>query len=419
MKKYVVTLTEAERKELEGLLTKGKAAARKLTHARILLKADSSPTAPAWTDMQISEALEVDVGTVAQVRERCVLEGLPVALAGYSTRNHRQRRMDGAIEARVIALLCGPAPQGYARWSLRLLTDKVVELAIVDEAVSYETVRQVLQANVLKPWLKQEWCIPPQHNGAFVYHMEDILEVYCRPPDSQYPVVCMDEMPYQLLSETRLPLPPRPGQPECYDYEYKREGVANVFMVFAPLLGQRWTRVTPRRTSKDWAVLVRDIVDGLFSTAAGVVLVMDNLNTHVGGALYETFPPSEARRLLNKLELHYTPKHGSWLNMAETELSVLSRQCLDRRIAAYALLESEVAAWTQARNAHTITVEWQFTAEDARIKLKRLYPVITTSEDQPAPLGMTSVLPPVKAEDTRVSPACGGEALSMPSPEPN
>jgi transposase len=402
MKKYLITLTEEERTQLETMLAKGKAAVRKLTHARILLKADSSPGGPSWTDVRISEALEVDVSTVANVRERFVLEGFEVALHGYSTRNHRQRRIDGECEARLIAALCGPAPVGYARWSLRLLADKAVALKIIDEPTSYETVRQVLQANELKPWLKKEWCIPPEQSGEFVCHMEDILEVYHRPLDSKRPLVCMDELPYQLISETRTPLPPRPGQTQCYDYEYKREGVVNIFMVFAPLLGQRWTRVTKRRTYKDWAYLVRDIVDLLFPDAKPVVLVMDNLNTHVGGALYEAFPPDEARRILNKLEIHYTPKHGSWLNMAETELSVLSRQCLDRRIATKQFLEREVCAWNRERNTSAIAVDWQFTTDDARIKLKRLYPVIVASkEDIPLPLGPAVALPPAKPEARR------------------
>lgn len=406
MKKYVVTLTEEERTELSEMLTKGKAAARKLTHARILLKADSSPDAPAWTDEQISEALDVDVSTVANVRERFVLEGFETALGGHSTRNRRQRRIDGEREARLIAALCGPAPAGYARWSLRLLADKVVELEIIDEPTSYETIRQTLQENELKPWLREEWCIPPGQSGEFVCHMEDILEVYRRRSDPKRPLVCLDEMPYQLISETRIPLPLRPGQAKCHDYEYKREGVANIFMVFAPLLGQRWTRVTKRRTRKDWAYLVRDIVDILFPDAEVIILVLDNLNIHVGGALYEAFPPAEARRILNKLEIHYTPKHGSWLNMAETELSVLSRQCLDRRIATRELLTSEVSAWTQARNETMTTVDWQFTTDDARIKLKRLYPVITALEDgDPPALGTAVALPPAEA---------GGERKAKP-----
>jgi hypothetical protein len=214
-------------------------------------------------------------------------------------------------------------------------------------------------------------------------------EVYRRPLNPRRPLVCMDEMPYQLVSETRAPQPLRRSRARRYDYEYKREGVANIFMVFAPLLGQRWGRVTQRRTRKDWAYLIRDLVDVCFPDAERIVLVMDNLNTHVGGALYEAFPPAQARRILNKLEIHYTPKHDSWLNMAEIELSVLSRQCLDRRIGTLRLLERDVAAWTQARNARATTVDWQFTTADARIKLKRLYPVLVEGV-QPPPAEVTA-----------------------------
>jgi hypothetical protein len=375
VKKYIITLTQDERTLLETLLAKGKAAARKLTRAHILLKADSSPAGPAWTDAQLSEAFGVDVQTAANVRQAFVEDSFEVALNGHTTRNQCGRKVDGECEARLIALLCGPAPEGFARWSLRLLADRLVELEIIEQ-ISHETVRQTLKANELKPWLKKEWCIPPEQNGEFVGQMEDILDVYRRPLDPKRPLVCLDEMPYQLISETRSPQPLRPGQPRGYDYEYKREGVANIFMVFAPLLGQRWVRVTQRRTRQDWAYLVRDLVDGCFAEAERVVLVVDNLNIHVGGALYQAFPPAEARRLLNKLEIHYTPKHGSWLNMAEIELSILSRQCLARRLGTKRLLTSEVAAWTEARNAQATPVDWQFTTADARIRLKRLYPVI-------------------------------------------
>jgi hypothetical protein len=182
-----------------------------------------------------------------------------------------------------------------------------VALGIVAAPISYETLRQTLQANELKPWLRQEWCIPPEASGEFVCAMEDILEVYRRPRDPRRPLVCLDELPVQLISETRAPQPVRRGQPQRYDYEYKREGVANIFMLFAPLLGRRWTRVTQRRTRQEWAQVICELVDVCFPDAERIVLVMDNLNTHVGGALYETFPSAEARRLLDKLEIHYTP----------------------------------------------------------------------------------------------------------------
>jgi DDE superfamily endonuclease len=215
--------------------------------------------------------------------------------------------------------------------------------------------------------------------------MEDVLEVYTLPYDPAYPQVCMDELCKQLVGETRVPVPPAPGQPARFDYEYERLGVANLFLFFEPLAGRRHLEVTERRTKQDWAYAVRDLVDVHYPDALKIRLVLDNLNTHVGGALYETFSPAEARRILSRLELHYTPKHGSWLNMAESELSILSRQCLDRRIADTAPLAREVAAWAARRNSAQATMDWRFTTADARIKLAHLYPVITVpAEDTTA-----------------------------------
>lgn len=207
--------------------------------------------------------------------------------------------------------------------------------------------------------------------------MEDVLDVYTMPYDPAYPQVCMDELSKQLVDETRVPLPPAPGQVARSDYEYVRRGVANLFLFFEPLAGWRHLAVTERRTRQDWAYAVRDLVDVHYPDAIKIRLVLDNLNTHVGGSLYETFPPAEARRILDRLELHYTPKHGSWLNMAESELSILSRQCLNRRIAEPTTLVREVTAWETRRNSAQATMDWRFTTADARIKLTHLYPVIT------------------------------------------
>jgi hypothetical protein len=224
--------------------------------------------------------------------------------------------------------------------------------------------------------LKQQWNIPPQANADFVYHMEDVLAVYTRPYDPRYPLVCMDELSKQLVGETRQPLPPAPGQPTRYDYEYQRNGVCNLFMFFEPLAGWRHLEVTERRTRQDWAWAMKTVVDNYYPAADLITIVLDNLNTHVPASLYATFPPEEAQRLLRRLGLHYTPKHGSWLNMAEIELSVLSRQCLDRRIENKAKLIGEVTSWEAGRNADATPVDWRFTTRDARIKLTRLYPVI-------------------------------------------
>lgn len=214
--------------------------------------------------------------------------------------------------------------------------------------------------------------------------MEDVLTVYTQPYDPAYPQVCMDELLKQLVGETRVPVPPAPGQVARIDYEYVRLGTANLFLFFEPLRGWRHLRVTARRTKHDWAYAMRDLVDVYYPHAVKIRLVLDNLNTHVGGALYDAFPPAEARRILERLEIHYTPKHGSWLNMAESELSILARQCLDRRIADRTTLTREVVAWEARRNSAQATMDWRFTTTDARITLLHLYPLITVPDAQSA-----------------------------------
>ena len=223
--------------------------------------------------------------------------------------------------------------------------------------------------------MKEMWCIPPKNSAEFVAQMEDVLGVYERPYDPAYPQVCLDETNKQLIGEVRNPLPMTPGHPERYDSEYVRNGTANLFIATEPLAGWRHVEVTDARKRTDFAAFVRDLVDGRYKGATKVVLVMDNLNTHSVASLYEAFAPAEAKRIADKLEIHYTPKHGSWLNMAEIELSVLGRQCLDRRIRDKATLMSEVAGWETTRNAVATKIDWRFTTADARIKLKRLYPV--------------------------------------------
>lgn len=218
--------------------------------------------------------------------------------------------------------------------------------------------------------------IPPKENAEFVAAMEDVLAVYQRPYDPLRPQVCLDETSKQLTKEVRTPLLAEPGRAARVDAEYERNGTANLFMLFEPLRGWRHVEVTARRTKIDFAQVIRDLVDVHYPRAETIVLVMDNLNTHKVASLYEAFPPTEARRLIEKLDIHYTPKHGSWLDMAETELGVLSRQCLDRRLPDRDTLIREVAAWEAARNTADSKVIWRFTTEDARIKLKTLYPSI-------------------------------------------
>jgi len=231
----------------------------------------------------------------------------------------------------------------------------------------------MVKKNELKPWRVKSWCIG-KPSARYVAKMEDVLDVYQRPYDAKRPVLCLDEASKELRETPRGSLPPTSGQPERQDYEYARHGVSHLFMIVEPLRGWRKVCVTDRHTARDLAEQLRALVEEDYQDADVVVLITDNLNTHTAACLYERFEPVQARRIASKLEWHYTPEHASWLNIAECELSVLARQCLDRRISDKSALEQEVAAWETCRNAARVTVNWQFTTDDARIKLKRLYP---------------------------------------------
>ena len=220
------------------------------------------------------------------------------------------------------------------------------------------------------------WCIPPEQNAQFVCAMENVLDTYKRPYDAKHPVVCMDETSKQLVAETRTPQPAAPGKPARHDYEYERNGTANVFMFTEPLKNWRKASVTERRTAIDWAHQMRDVVDTRYADADCVTFVMDNLNTHTPASFYEAFEPAEARRLAEKIKIVYTPKHGSWLNVAEIEFGVLDRQCMSRRIGSAPILKRHVSAWNGDRNRSGGRVRWQFTTDKARVKLHRLYPQI-------------------------------------------
>jgi len=232
------------------------------------------------------------------------------------------------------------------------------------------------QKNELKPHLKKYWCIAPTANAAFVAAMEDVLEVYQRPYDVNRPLICLDEASKQLVAETREALRVKPGKPKRVDAEYRRCGTASIFMITAPLEGKRYVRVRERRTRKDFAAVILEVCDILYPTAERIVLVMDNLNTHNIASLYEAFKPSQARRLAEKLEIHYTPKHGSWLDMAEIELSILSRQCMNDYFESRKQLKERIVPWERSRNDRQVGINWRFTTADARIKLKRLYPTV-------------------------------------------
>ncbi len=378
-KKYRIRLTTDEQQELNALVSRGRAAAYKQTHARILLMSDESRSDGGMKDADITSALGVGQSTVERIRKRCVEEGVESALNRKKQLRRRQKRLDGEGEARLIAMACGEPPEGRASWTLKLLADQLVECEIVG-TISTETVRQALKKKRTEAVAEAELVHPARsERGVCVRdgrRMEDVLEVYQRPYDGNEVLVCMDETSKQQVKETRVPRPAAPGLSAAYDYEYERNGVSSLFMLFAPLDGWRRVEVRERRTKVDWAHVIKKLVDEDYPDRDRIVLVMDNLNTHKLSSLYEAFEPAEARRIAERLEIHYTPKHGSWLNMAEIEIGVLARQCLDRRIANQDILRGEVNAWQNQRNRDVIRVDWRFTTEDARIKLKSLYPSI-------------------------------------------
>ena len=376
VKTYVVRLSGEERQRFETLIRKGKSSARRLLKARILLKADVSEAGEGWSDSRIKEALDASPSMIYRVRKQLVEKGLEAVLSRKPRATPAVSPIfDGEKEAKLIALACSKPPKGRARWTLRLLENKVVELGIVDRA-SDSTIWRTLKKNTLQPHRRQCWVIPPKANSAFVAGMEDVLAVYTRPHDPDCPLVCLDETSKQLTAETRVPIQMKSGRPARFDYEYERNGTANLFMMFAPLEGWRHVKVTDRHTAVDYAHVLKDLADIRFANAKTIVLVQDNLNIHSKASLYEAFPAAEARRLVERFEWHYTPKHGSWLDLAESELGVLSSQCLDRRIPDKQTLIEEIAAWEHDRNARHAKANWHFTTANARIKLKHLYPSI-------------------------------------------
>ena len=372
MKKHKVDLTCEERQTLQTLVRKGEHSALKLMRAHILLKADSN--GPGWTDAQIAEAFGCHEQTAYNVRKRFARRGCLSALDRKpQSRPSHVRKLDGQGEARLIALACSNPPEGFSQWTLQLLADELVELQIV-ESISIETVRQTLKKNALRPHRWSYWVIPPDEDADFVAAMEAVLEVYQRPEDARFPVVAMDERPVQLLEDIRSPVPVKPGRIARIDYEYKRIDVVSAFLFTNALQGWRRVSVRQRRTAIDWAEEVKHLLEEVYPDAERVTLVCDNLNTHKLTSLYKAFAAEAALGLSSRLELVHTPKHGSWLNIAEIELSVFSRQCLNRRIPDLETLRSEAEAWQEYRNKTANRVDWRFTTQDARIKLKRLYP---------------------------------------------
>jgi transposase len=364
--RYRVELSHAERTELRALLSGGKQEARKLKRAQILLAADAGAS-----DEAIAASVGVGGSTVYRTKRRFVLGNLEAALS-EEPRPGADRKLSGKEEALLVATACSNPPEGRARWTLELLADELVRLT-EHGSLSRETVRRRLAENHLKPWRKDMWCIP-QVDGEYVARMEDVLDLYAEPPDPKRPVVCFDESPVQLIGETRQPIPAMPGQLERYDCEYKRNGTANLFILLDVHRSWRRVKVTDSRAAVDFAACMRELCDVHFPKAERIRVVLDNLSTHSAGALYQAFPAAEARRMLRRLEFHYTPKHASWLNIVEIEIGVLRSQCLDRRIATKARLIAEVAAWERRRNASGARIQWMFTTYKARAKMGRAYP---------------------------------------------
>jgi transposase len=364
--RYRVELSQDEHHQLTGLLSGGKHPARKIKRAQILLAADAGVG-----DAAIAASVSVGQSTVYRTKRRLVEGNLEFALA-EEARPGAARKLTGREEALLVATACSSPPAGRARWTLDLLAGEMVKLT-EHAALSRETVRRRLAEKALKPWQKDMWCIP-KVDGAYVARMEDVLDLYAEEPDPQYPVVCFDESPTQLIGEVREPIPAAVGQPERYDCEYRRNGTANLFVFLNAHKSWRHVKVTDHRTAADFAHCMRDLVDIHYPRADLIRVVLDNLSTHTAGALYETFPAHEAHRVLQRLEFHYTPKHASWLNMVEIEIGVLRGQCLDRRIGERKRLVSEIKAWEKQRNDSGVRVEWMFTTERARLKLARAYP---------------------------------------------
>lgn len=364
--RFIVELTDAERETLRDLLAGGKERARKLKRAQILLAADER-----LADEVIAKAVCCGTSTIYRIKRRFVEEGLDAALVDRP-RPGGERKLTSHQEALLVAVACSSPPTGRRRWTVKLLAGELVELT-PHESISRETVRRRLAENKLKPWQRKMWCIPAV-DAEFVERMEDVLELYAEQPDASRPVVSFDEKPYQLLGETRIPVRAKRGQVARIDYEYRRNGTINIFAFVDAHRPWRHVKVTAQRTNHDFAECMRDLVDIHYPHAERIRVVLDNLSTHRAKNLYDAFPATEARRILRRLEFHHTPKHASWLNMVEIELSVLEEQCLGRRIATRDMLEVQVEAWANARNREGARIRWMFGIDAARSKMGRLYP---------------------------------------------
>ena len=385
--KYKVELTGQEIQMLKDITHKGSNhSAHKIMHANVLLNTNDL-NAVKKTDREIAEIFNLSKTTVSLIRKTYATEGIEAAL-------HRKTRLTapilskitGDFEANVIATALSPAPKGRARWTLRLLAEHCIEKQYI-VTISHTCIGELLNTNEVKPHLSEYWCIPKENDASFVAHMEDVLGIYQRPYNPNIPVLCMDEKPIQFLDETRRRIEakplrvdaetdlPKPGTSEKIDSEYIRCGHGSIFIFTEPL--GAWRRVIARqtRTKGDYALLLHQLYQERYRNVEKVILISDNLNTHNIASFYEAFPAGIAYKLAQTYEFHHTPVHGSWLNIAECELCSLARECLgNQRINSVEALNEILAPWENDRNNRQKGVNWQFTSQDARIKLKRLYP---------------------------------------------
>lgn len=370
--KPTIALSVKEQATLKQVVSKGISPARTIRRANVLLRYFEIYR----NDDSIRKILDI-IG-ISRATFNTILKDFQVRGIDCINRKKRktppvERKVTGEVEAHLIALACHTPPKGYSKWTLRLLSEKMVQMNYIDN-ISHTTVSKVLNENSLKPHIVKEWCMPQEQSADFIACMEDVLEVYSRPYDERYPVVCMDEKPLQLLADAREGYRKKDGS-FLQDSEYIRKGTCSIFLFTEPLSGFRYAKALEHRTKVDWAKQMKYVADNFYHDAEKIIMVCDNLNTHNKSSFYEAFQPEEALRLAKRFEFHYTPKHGSWLDIAEIELSALAKQCLGkRRIENLETLNSEIESWQQDRNAKQKGVDWQFTTEDARIKLKRLYP---------------------------------------------
>lgn len=364
---YKVKLSKKQKQELLEITQCGTRPVRQVKKAQILLFAKEGKI-----DREIAELLHTTVRTVQETRRKFCQERMDVLKRKPVP--GRPKKVDGRVEAEIMATALSDPPKGKAKWTLRMIADHIVELEIIP-SLSHQTVKRTLKKKEVKYWLTKKWKIPPKANGDFAAQMEDVLEVYEKPYDEKHPVICFDESNKQQIQDMVEPIPATPGRAKRIDAEYKRNGTSNIFMIFEPLSGYREAKVTDRRTRNDFAFAMKDLVDNeRYCEAERIIVVLDNLNIHSKGSLYTAFKPNEAKHIADRLEFHYVPKRGSWLNMAELEFSALSRQCLKRRIKDQQMMKEEIATWEADRNQQGIKGHWTFTIEKARRKMTTVYP---------------------------------------------